>query len=55
MTSSDSKNAGSSLLLIDSHLHFVDFLQDTDGIHALLDRMDEAGVVRRYSSACSLS
>jgi hypothetical protein len=45
MTSSDSKNAGSSLPLIDSHLHFVDFLQDTD-IHALLDRMDEAGIVR---------
>jgi hypothetical protein len=35
-----------SLPLIDGHLHLVDFLQDTDGIHALLRRMDEAGVAR---------
>jgi hypothetical protein len=34
------------MMLVDSHLHFVGFLQDTDGIHALLDRMDEAGIVR---------
>jgi len=32
--------------LIDGHIHFVDFLQNTDGIHALLQRMDEAGVSR---------
>lgn len=46
MTTFDPKNAGSSVPLIDSHIHFVDFLQNTDGIHALLARMDEAGIAR---------
>ena len=28
----------------DAHLHYVDFLQNTDGIEALLEAMDHAGV-----------
>jgi predicted TIM-barrel fold metal-dependent hydrolase len=35
-----------SLPLIDGHIHLVDFLQETDGIHALIRRMDEAGIAR---------
>lgn len=29
---------------IDAHLHVVDFLQESDGLKALLERMDEAKV-----------
>ena len=29
---------------VDCHLHFVDFLQKTDGFPALIKAMDEAGV-----------
>ena len=32
--------------LVDGHVHLVDFLQNTDGIHALVQRMDEAGISR---------
>ena len=28
----------------DAHLHFVDFLQNTDGIETLIERMDQANV-----------
>jgi hypothetical protein len=31
---------------IDAHLHVVDFLQESDGLKALLQRMDEAKVER---------
>ncbi|SBO43878.1 amidohydrolase family protein [Cyanobium sp. NIES-981] len=34
------------LPLIDSHLHLVDFLQDSDGMEVLLRHMDAAGVER---------
>lgn len=32
--------------LIDAHVHLVDFLQDSDGLTALLERMDHAGIDR---------
>ncbi len=32
--------------VIDSHIHLVDFLQYSDGLPALLDQMDQAGVER---------
>ena len=28
----------------DAHLHYVDFFQETEGMQALLDKMDESGV-----------
>lgn len=37
---------GAPPTLIDSHLHLVDFLQNTDGIQTLIRRMDEAGISR---------
>ena len=30
--------------IIDSHLHYLDFLQDTDGFDSLVKKMDETGV-----------
>ena len=30
--------------IIDSHLHYLDFLQETDGFEALVKKMDEANV-----------
>lgn len=30
--------------LIDTHLHYLDFIQDTDGFEALVEKMDEANV-----------
>lgn len=35
-----------ALPVVDSHVHLVDFLQESDGMHALIRRMDEAGVAR---------
>ncbi len=32
--------------LIDTHVHCVDFLQQTDGLKALIERMDEANILR---------
>ncbi|MEI7688133.1 MAG: amidohydrolase family protein [Planctomycetota bacterium] len=32
--------------LVDSHVHLVDFLQDSDGVHALLEQMDDANIAR---------
>lgn len=30
--------------IVDSHLHFLDFTQDSDGLEALVEAMDESGV-----------
>lgn len=30
--------------IVDNHLHYLDFIQRTDGISALIEKMDEAGV-----------
>jgi len=32
--------------VIDAHLHFVDFIQESDGIHRLLKTMDAADIVK---------
>jgi hypothetical protein len=32
--------------VIDAHLHFVDFIQETDGIHKLLAAMDTGGIAK---------
>lgn len=30
--------------IVDSHLHFLDFVQDSDGLTALTEAMDASGV-----------
>ena len=30
--------------IVDSHLHFLDFTQDSDGLEALVEAMDASGV-----------
>ncbi len=39
--------------LIDAHLHYLDFLQKTDGFAALVERMDEANV--RYAAVFGMA
>ena len=36
----------SPISVVDSHIHVVDFLQDSEGLPALLQQMDQAGVDR---------
>ena len=33
-------------LVVDSHLHYLDFLQQTDGFEELVEKMDDAGVIK---------
>jgi hypothetical protein len=44
-----------SYRIADAHLHFVDFLQKTDGIQALIARMDQAGMDHTMISGMPLA
>jgi hypothetical protein len=44
----------SSHVVADAHLHYVDFLQQTDGIHKILAAMDSAGVDHAMISGLAL-
>ncbi|QDE93947.1 5-oxo-L-prolinase [Myxococcus xanthus] len=41
-------------VIADAHMHYVDFLQQTDGLQVILEAMDEAGVDHSMISGMSL-
>ena len=42
--SGPAESAGEGYPIIDSHLHYLDFLQETDGFEKLVEKMDETNV-----------